>query len=748
MSFTDKFIRRQLEITRPIVDASGLQLSRSVQDKIGRLMRFKNRADVVLQDMEKEGIKMSLVIPRDEVRTGLIIYIHGGGYTAGGLDYAKGFASTLSSRFGIRVLTFEYRLAPENPYPAAIDDTLKAYLAALDMGYSSEYIILAGESAGGGLCYSLALKIRELSLPRPAGIVAISPWCDLTLSGESYEKNKDNDPSLSYERLRFFADAYVGALPIENKKPRKVKMKSYAASDKLEEKRVPFVSPIFADLSSLPPSLILAGGDEMLLSDAETMHERLTEAGSDSKLIVKEKMWHAYLLYGLKSQKDDFLLINAFLKRVMPPDSKRKLLWMSLDNAAKIYPAAATSRWTNVFRLSATLNEPVDKDVLQSALDVTVRRFPSIAVRLRRGTFWYYLQEIAHAPRVMDEKPYPLSRMVFDDIRSCAFRVLVYKKRIAVEFFHALTDGNGGLVFLKTLVAEYLSEKYSLKIPSEFGVLDRLEIPLSEELTDNFPKIAGKFPKTRRDTDAYRIYGEKERDNFLNNTTFIMNSSELLQRAKAEGVTVTALLAAALVKAAIRLQASEIVHERNFKPVKILLPCDLRRIYPGKEKTLRNFVLYITPGINPKLGEYSFSEISKLIYHQMLVELNDKNISAMVRTNVKDEENMLLKLMPLFIKNVAMKLVFNLVGERKSTLSLSNLGVVKLPEIMEDYIERFDFVLGVQAHAPYNSGLLSYKGKAYLNFIRNIKEPRLEFELYRVLREEGIKVKVESNKRD
>ena len=748
MSFTDKFIRRQLEITRPLVDASGLQTSRSVQDKIGRLMRFKNRKDVVLQDMEKEGIKMSLVIPRDEVRTGLILYIHGGGYTAGGLDYAKGFASTLSSRLGIKVLTFEYRLAPENPYPAALADAITAYRAALNMGCSSDYIVLAGESAGGGLCYALSLKIRELSLPRPAGIIAISPWCDLTLAGKSYTENSESDPSLSYERLRFFADSYVGTINPKNRKKGKMKMKSTAAADNTEEKKNPYVSPIFAELSGLSPSLILVGGDEMLLSDSETMHERLVESGNESKLVVKEKMWHAYLLYGLKSQKDDFLLINSFLKRVMPPDSKRKLMWMSLDNAAKIYPAAATSRWTNVFRLSVTLLEDVDKEILQSSLDVTVRRFPSIAVRLRRGTFWYYLEEIAHAPEVMDEKPYPLSRMMFDDIRSCAFRVLVYKKRIAVEFFHALTDGNGGLVFLKTLLAEYLSQKYSLKIPSEFGVLDRLEVPSSEELTDNFPKIAGKFPKTRRDTDAYRIYGEKERDNFLNNTTFIMDASELLQRAKTEGVTVTALLAAALVKAAIRLQASEIIHERNFKPVKILLPCDLRRMYSGCEKTLRNFVLYITPGIDPRLGEYSFSELCTLIYHQMLVELNDKNISAMVKTNVKDEENIVLKLMPLFIKNVAMKLVFNLVGERKSTLSLSNLGVVRLPEIMDKYVERFDFVLGVQAHAPYNSGLLSYKGKAYLNFIRNIKEPRLEFELYRVLKEEGIKVKVESNKRD
>ncbi len=747
MNFTDKFIRRQLELTRPLIDSSGLELSRSVQDKIGRLMRFSKRSDSVVQDFVRDGLKMALMIPRDEIRSGLLLYIHGGGYTAGGIDYAKGFASVLTSELGMRVLTYEYRLAPEHPYPAALDDTVTAYKAALDMGYPSDNIVLVGESAGGGLCYALAGKIKELSLPRPAGIIAISPWCDLTLSGESYQTNKDNDPSLSYERLEFFANAYVGALSFGSDKKVKKKPARAVVNKKEDEKRNPYVSPLFGELSDLPKSLILVGGDEILLSDSERLDTALREAGSESKLVVKNKMWHAYLLYGLKSQSGDFSVINSFLKSVLPRDTERKLHWMHLDNAAKIYPAAATSRWTNVFRLSATLTEDVNREVLQAALDVTVRRFPSIAVRLRRGTFWYYLEEIEHAPELMDEKSYPLTRMPFDDIRHCAFRVIIYKKRIAVEFFHALTDGNGGLIFLKTLLAEYLSERYSITIPPTNGVFDRLEPPHPEELVDNFPSVAGEFPKSRRDTDSYRILGEREYDGFLNVTTFILDTDELLLASRREGVSLTAYLVAALIKAAIRLQCEDVVHKKNQKPIKILVPCDLRRIYEGKEKTLRNFVLYVTPGIDPRLGDYTHSEICKIVAHKMALEINPKNISAMVKTNVKDEENLFLKLMPLFVKNIAMKLVFNLVGERKSTLTLSNLGLVKLPSEMDNYIERFDFTLGVQAHAPYNSGFISYKDKSYLNIIRNIKEPRLELSLYMVLRELGIKVKVESNQR-
>ena len=181
---------------------------------------------------------------------------------------------------------------------------------------------------------------------------------------------------------------------------------------------------------------------------------------------------------------------------------KSRLHWAKLDNAAKIYPAARTKRWSNVFRLSATLTEPVDVAVLQSALDATVGRFPTIAARLRRGLFWYYLQQMQEAPRVMTEYSYPLAYMHPKESRRCAFRVIAYENRIAVELFHCLTDGNGALVFLKTLVAQYLQEKYGVSIPCSMGVLDRQEAPSPEETEDSFLKYAGPISASRKDTNA------------------------------------------------------------------------------------------------------------------------------------------------------------------------------------------------------------------------------------------------------
>lgn len=155
--------------------------------------------------------------------------------------------------------------------------------------------------------------------------------------------------------------------------------------------------------------------------------------------------------------------------------------------------------------------------------------------------------------------------------------------------------------------------------------------------------------------------------------------------------------------------------------------------------------MYITPDIDPRLGDYTLEEIINIVNHKMGLEITKKNMSSIIATNVNDEANPFVRLIPLPIKNIVMKAIFNSVGEKKSCLTLSNLGAVKLPEIMTDYIERFDFILGVQANAPYNCGMLSYGDTVYINFIRNIIDAELEREFYNVLKELGIKMTVESN---
>lgn len=717
MTLSAKFARKQLERFKPLTTESAIETARKGQKKLGELMTMTCKKTLTYASVSFEQFESAWVMPKDDTRDGVMLYLHGGGYCCGDISYAKGVASMLASRFGIRVFAPAYRLAPEYRFPAPLEDAVTAYRYLLKNGYEKANIILCGESAGGGLIYALCLKLRELGLPMPCGIVTISPWSDLTASGGSYEANKENDPSITIERLNFYATLYTS------------------------ERKNPFVSPLFADLTEMPPSLIMVGEDEVMLDDARLLHEKLLSCGAKSEIIVAKDMWHAYILYNIRERAEDYERINRFLTNVLP--RPRKLRWMRLDNAAKIYPAARRRTWTNVFRLSATLMEPIKTDILQSALDVTVRRFPSMAVRLCSGMFWYYLEELSEAPDICEDIGHPLEQMKGRDIRKCALRVLVYQNRIAVELFHSITDGNGGLVFLKTLIAEYLEQLYGIDIPAEKGVLDRREEPSETEMEDSFIKHRGDVALSRKDTDAYRIGGEKEPDGFLNNIAFLLPVDIIHKEAKKYGVSITAFLTAVLMQAIMEIQEKNVPNIHKRKPVKVLLPVNLRKMFGSQ--TLRNFVLYMTPYIDPAMGEYTFEEICRTVYFQMGMELTEKRMRAKFTTNVNSEISPIVKIMPLFVKNIVMKMVFNAVGERKSTLTLSNLGAVDIPDAMKPYITRFDFILSPQSTSPYNCSAISYNGTLVFNFIRNTKEPELEAAFHSVLKRMGITAKVESN---
>lgn len=424
--------------------------------------------------------------------------------------------------------------------------------------------------------------------------------------------------------------------------------------------------------------------------------------------------------------------------------SGRQLRWMRLDNAAKIYPAARRRNWNNVFRLSVTLREDVDPEVLQQALDCVIIRFPSIAVRLRRSAFWYYLEEIPHAPRVLPEYSYPLTHFPFDDILNCAFRVLYYRGRIAVEFFHAIADGNGGMIFLKTLTAEYLRIKHGIEIPCTDGVFDIGEPVREEELQDDFPRYSGRVSAKRGEATAYQLKGTLEPDGYKNIIIGELDSKQVIDKAHEYGVTITELMAGVMIKSFLDLQEKRVPAKRR-RPVKVLIPVNLRRMFPSE--TLRNFVLYVTPGIDPALGDYDLDEILRELHSTMQLELSPKRMAARIRANVKMEQILPLKILPLFIKNIGMKIVYEINGEKKSCITMSNLGLIKTPAVMAEYIDRFGFTLGVQHTSPNNCTVISWGDRLYVTMIRSIEEPVLERRFYTYLKKMGLDVKVESNGR-
>jgi len=428
------------------------------------------------------------------------------------------------------------------------------------------------------------------------------------------------------------------------------------------------------------------------------------------------------------------------------PKTKKPKTWMKLDNAALIYPATMNRNWTALFRLSATLTEPVDEDILEVAQKRTLRRLPWFAYKLKRGLFWFYLEHSDDLPRIEEDVANPCVRMRLKENDRFCMRVRYYHNRIAVEFFHVLTDGTGGQVFLQTLVAEYLRLKYGADIPRGDKILDCSAAPDPAEAEDSFVVHSGKVTQTRKEVKAYHILGTDERSGFVHIITGTMNAEDVRLKAREKGVSITEYLTAVLILSIDAIQRRNVPRIHHYTPVKISVPVNLRNVFPSK--TLRNFANYVNPGIDPRLGEYTFDETLNIVHHFMAMEVTKKLLNVKITTNVRSERNAVLRVMPLFIKNMALKYVYSQVGDALSSTTLSNLGVAKLPEEMAKYVRRMDFILGPLANNRVCCAALTYNGRLRINFTRTIVEPTLEREFFTRLVKLGIHVKVESNQRD
>ena len=418
--------------------------------------------------------------------------------------------------------------------------------------------------------------------------------------------------------------------------------------------------------------------------------------------------------------------------------------WYRLDTAALIFPAIRKRDWCNVFRVAVCFREEVDPEVLQLALDDLRPRFPSFFVTLKKGFFWYYLEESREPVRVRPDYAYPLTFMSRRELHKNCLRVFYYRNRIAVECFHAVSDGRGGSVFAANLAARYLERKYGIEIPKGELIRDCGETPPAWELEDSFLKNAAGKAAGRADETAFRLRGTRERDGFLHVTTGILDTERLLDTAHGYGVSVTAFLAAVMIQSVLRIQDG-LLPKKEQRPVKITIPVDLRRLYGSR--TLRNFTLVLNPGIDPRYGEYSFAEICSAVHHQLRANATPQVMAGMIAANVKPQELTLIRLAPAGVKNLVMNAVYRSSGEKSGCLNISNLGEIRLPEEMASYVSRMEFIIGPQRSYPNNCAVASCGGKTYINMIRRTKESELERLFFSGLVELGVPVEIESNGR-
>lgn len=422
-------------------------------------------------------------------------------------------------------------------------------------------------------------------------------------------------------------------------------------------------------------------------------------------------------------------------------DAKKE--WYRLDLSAIVYPTLQRKDFSSVYRLSVLLTEEVQPALLQKAVDLAIPRFPTYKVAIRKGLFWRYLEPNDRpGPFVRPDVKNPCQPMHFKANNRYLIRFYYYGRRISLEAHHSLGDGMGGMCVLQTVVAVYLRLQ-GHEIPNGGFVLDVEKKPDPEELENAYMRYANaKVRPPRPGEKTYRVRGTKEPFYTLNIIDGILSAKQIQEVAGRYNATITEYLNAVLLYALMKKQETE--WHLKLRPVKIAMPVNLRRFFPSG--TLRNFITMIYPGIDPRLGEYTFEEIVTHVHNYMKYYLNDKFLCGEITTNAATTINPFIRVVPLFLKDYVVKRFYTKVQDRNSSAGLTNMGVLKVPKGMETYIERFDIYMGQPFSNRTNCAIVSFQDVLTINFASSIIEADVERYFFRKLVQDGIHVKIESNR--
>lgn len=421
--------------------------------------------------------------------------------------------------------------------------------------------------------------------------------------------------------------------------------------------------------------------------------------------------------------------------------------WLKLDNAAKLFPAIMSGELTSVFRITATLREPVRFTAIKEAVEITSRRFPYYSVSLGSGLFWYYLEYSHLLPRILTEEEIPCTAFASKRKNEPLYRIIVKENRISVEFIHILTDGGGGLEYLKSLLYTYF-RLTGKTIHSAVGII-LPDSPVDEgEMEDGYKRFfKRKIPPPGKLTRAWHLpfrLNEKPRLRVIHSE---ISLEKLIELTKRYNVSLTEYVVSVYLFSLqkIYLEDKEMHKRQKGSALRIEVPVNLRKKFPSR--TMRNFSLFILPEIDLRLGIYTFEEVLKIVHNQIQSGTEIKQIARFLSQNVGHEKNYLIRLLPLFMKSMVIAAVYRRLGKRQCSGIMTNLGVVILPEDMKELIESVELVsTPPNRNVRISCAMVTFKNKLRLNFSNISSSARLEKHFLKHFTDSGIHVKILNNK--
>ena len=397
----------------------------------------------------------------------------------------------------------------------------------------------------------------------------------------------------------------------------------------------------------------------------------------------------------------------------MPKTAPREF---PVDNASVLFFSLLRPYHSNNFRFSADLHTPVCPQALQQAVNRIHPRFPSVLAGFRRD-FFHYRQVAAENPPMVQPDPGLLMPMTPEELKTCALRVYYKDCTIAIELFHALTDGSGAIAVLTALVSEYLRITQPDQVtPPPLGESS------AEETVDSFQDMASARPKRLPSRFAYLLPRPVNADWTVRGSSLSLPTASLLAAAHRHGVTLNTLLTAVMASSVMEMQAKE-KGENNLMPVRIMVPVNLRKMTGSR--TLRNFSLYALPTLEAAQRHLPLTELCKVFDSQLKEQLSLESQSAMVSANVRAQNAWYYKALPWTLKRAALRIGYRFFGESNSSLTLTNLGIVRLPEEIRPYVSDFRCQMTPRVSSPYGCTVLSFGDKLTLNMSRFCPEDAL-----------------------
>jgi hypothetical protein len=416
--------------------------------------------------------------------------------------------------------------------------------------------------------------------------------------------------------------------------------------------------------------------------------------------------------------------------------NKKVSEWNRLDNAAKIFPPNSKNSDTKVFRFACELYEPVDKNILQNALDITIESFPLYKSVIKSGLFWYYFEQSHIKPEVTEENLPPCTTLYDKNNKNLLFRVMHYRKRISFEVYHALSDGAGALQFFKTLVFHYITIRHEFKFRDRVPVLD-IDASKNQKMDDSFQRYySGAKTKVKKKKEkAFRIRGPKIPEYRINVIEGIIPVDIMLTKVQEYKTSLTIFMAAILMCAI----NEEIPVRLKKRPVVLSIPVNLRNYYYSQ--TARNFFGVINVDYNFSKGSNELQEVIESLKNSFKENLTPEYLGRRINTLSSLEHNYILRVIPLAVKDIALKIANNIV-DRSYTSTLSNVGIVSMPEELKPFISSFDIFVSTN---KIQACVCSFENNLRISFTSAFVSTEIQRRFFKTLTDFGIPVTIESN---